>query len=398
MSDLLDRDIRPATEAYDVFVSNADQFDLEVRQWYRDSHEGRDPALSDVHHGYWRVIEERNWWITPRKALQDAWPLPVEPLPPGSTEKLRVRGQFFEKENGERFTAKQTTSFRLYERFLGNEDVRPVLGQVQSVGFNMVRVLSTCDYMFRLYPQEHSDYYERLPEFANLLSQYGLYIEFTVFADATRVFPNDVRSQQTHWNQIIDVLRDSPNVILELVNENDQTINYLDPNAFPRPTGLLASHGSNGSQAQPIQPFWDYATFHTNSASEEQRKVGHNAWEIWGGPTLTNETSRYWEVGMWVWGAADLERQKLLAYDSAAGAALLCAGACFHTVNGKQSVLWTPNEETIGREWVRGMDSVPLEFQDGAYIRRDDLNGPGVLRAYERRLSDGRGHVVLIHA
>src|SRR2546426_7962277 len=50
-------------------------------------------------------------------------------------------------------------------------------------------------------------------------------------------------------------------------------------------------------------------------AVEEQRKIGHNAMEIWGGPTLTNETSRCPEVGMWR--GADPARTAALAFDSA---------------------------------------------------------------------------------
>jgi hypothetical protein len=388
---ILDRDIRPWDVAYTTFVSDAEEFDREVRQWYKDSHGGLDPALSDVHHGYWRVIQERDWWVTPRRALQDAWPMPVEPPEPGSTEKLKINGQFFMKESGERFTAKETTQFRLYKRFLEGEDISPIVAQVQSYGFNMVRVLGTCDYMFHLYPQEYSDrYYTSLGPFASYLSSFGIYLEFVVFADATRVMPNG-NEQVNHWNRVVSSFQGVPNVIVELL----MRMTHIDTNIFPRILGVILSHGSNGSQAHPVEPFWDYVTFHTNGAFEEQRKIGHNAWEIWGGPTLTNETSRYWEVGMWV--GSSLDRQKTLAYDSAAGAALLCAGACYHTVNGKQSVLWTSNEGEVGKMWTSGMDSVPLEFQDGAYIRRDDLLAPDVLRAYERRLSDGRGHVVLIH-
>jgi hypothetical protein len=37
-----------------------------------------------------------------------------------------------------------------------------------------------------------------------------------------------------------------------------------------------------------------------------------------------------------------------------------------------------------------------LEFQAGVYHHRTDLEGPGILRAYDRQLPDGRAHVVLI--
>jgi hypothetical protein len=163
-------------------------------------------------------------------------------------------------------------------------------------------------------------------------------------------------------------------------------------------TGVLTSHGSNGSQAWPVEPHWDWVAFHTNGAPEEQRKIGHNAWEIWAGPTITNETSRYPEVGMWA--GQPLERQKMLAYDSGAGAALLCAGYCFHSVNGKQSVLWDGNEQEIAREMARGALSVPLQYQDGDYTA-SHLEGiplnPDELRRYARKFGSDM-HWVSIHA
>jgi hypothetical protein len=84
------------------------------------------------------------------------------------------------------------------------------------------------------------------------------------------------------------------------------------------------------------------------------------------------------------------------AYDAAAGAALLAAGSAYHSVSGKSSVLWQGCELDAAHAWAAGAASVPLEFQAGRYIHRDDLEGPNDLRVYERRLSDGRGYIVRI--
>jgi hypothetical protein len=169
---------------------------------------------------------------------------------------------------------------------------------------------------------------------------------------------------------------------LELVNENNIEVNTIDTNAYARPVGLLASHGSNGAELWPVEPYWDYLSFHTNGASEEQRKAGHNAWEIWSGPTLTNETSRFPDVGMWS-GAAP-ERIRQLAFDMGAGSGLLNAGLCFHSVSGKLSVLFTEAEIDAARALVAGMKSVDLACQDGSYTHRIDLEGANDLRVYER--------------
>ena len=77
---LLDRDIRPFDVAYSTFVSDASEFDRLGREWYK-AWSGREPALSDLHHGYWRCMLEREQWVTPRKAFNDAWPLPPDQQP-----------------------------------------------------------------------------------------------------------------------------------------------------------------------------------------------------------------------------------------------------------------------------------------------------------------------------
>jgi hypothetical protein len=175
-------------------------------------------------------------------------------------------------------------------------------------------------------------------------------------------------------------------VLLELVNEGTLPVNQIDMDRYPRPSGVLASHGSGGSEGVPPWEPWDYITFHTNGSNEEQRKVGHNAWEIWPGPTLTNETSRYPDVGMWV--GSSLERCRALAYDSAAGAALLCAGSCFHSACGKTSQVWDANTETVARAWAAGARSVSLAVQHEPYRHRIDLETEGLLRVYQRGTSD----------
>jgi hypothetical protein len=157
---------------------------------------------------------------------------------------------------------------------------------------------------------------------------------------------------------------------------------------YARPSGVMASHGSGGAEGDPPWEPWDYITFHTNGADEEQRKVGKQPFdlaEIEGVPVLANETSRYPDVGMWA--GASLDRQKQLAFDSAAGAALLCAGSCFHSVHGKTSELWDANELAIAQAWVAGATSVSTACQAGDYRRRDDLLTDDLIRVYQRGTS-----------
>ena len=295
-------------------------------------------------------------------------------------ERLTTDGQFF-RQGGKRFTAIGASDFFLLGRYLNGEDIEPVLQQRASAGINMLRVwtrmqlaqygIGDCTLAM------HPDLYDRIPAFLRLAAQYGLYIEFTAYTGREDYDPQ-------HWNRLIAAVRDETNVLLELVNENDQSGNRLpDIGMFQRPIGILASHGSNGSEQRPVEPFWDYATFHTNGAFEEVRKIGHNAWEVWHGPTYTNETSRYPDVGMWA--GKTLAEATILAYDAAAGAALLCAGSAFHSRLGKRSVLWDQDTLAVAQAWAAGAQSVPFDCQSGPYRHPQEEEDPEQhLRIYRR--------------
>ena len=291
--------------------------------------------------------------------------------------RLRTRGQFFELETGERWTAIEASDFNLLARYLSGEDIRPILAQRAELGFTLVRVWTLMDLqqsaVGRLRLEEHPELYERLPAFLNLCADYGLYVELTAYTGI-----ND----PDHWTRLVAAVAETTNVMLELVNELDQNTDepdhlgrVFDLSRFQRPPPpILASHGSNGSQQQPVLPHWSYATVHTNGAPEEARKVGHSAWEIWAGPTLTNETSRH----------ADNASSLAHAYDAAAGAALLAAGSAFHSIHGKNSALFEGLELELAKAWVAGARSVPLDCQDRPYAHRQDLEGPTELRVYQR--------------
>jgi hypothetical protein len=307
-------------------------------------------------------------------------PVPVDPnvrLP-----RLVVSGQMFALEDGTPFTVRECSDFNLLNRWQHGEDITPILEQRREAGFNMLRVWT----LFNLPPGigVFLDIdYSRIPDFLQLCANYGFYVEFTAYTSLERV---------EHWALLVNACQGQTNVLLELVNEGDLPVNKIDFTKYPRPSGVLACHGSAGGDTIPPWEPWDYCAFHTNGASEEQRKVGHNAMEISTGPVITNETSRFPDVGMWV--GSDLKRCQQLAFDSAAGAALLCAGSCFHSVQGKNSTLWDANTFAAAEAWVEGANSINLAYQHAPYKRRDDLLVPGVLRVYQR----GDSPVVTIRA
>ena len=306
------------------------------------------------------------------------------------TLKLGISGQFFTL-NGQPWTAIECSDFSLYKFYLDGQDITPILQERAAIGFNLLRVwlLNTSVIPGGLLPKDYPQFYEQLPRFAAVCADYGLCVEFTAFTQTQTLMP-DREAQLLHWQKTIGALQGVTSVLLELVNEADQHDNRTDPILLDaRPTSVLASSGSNGADSPPPTPVWDYVLYHTNGLDQWQRKTGHNAME-WGDvhhcPAMSNENTRY----------PDNDSNLFHAEDAAEGAALLCAGACFHSQSGKFSRLFDDVEFEAAASWVHGAESVPLEFQQGRYLHRSELESDEYVRAYERRLPDGRGHVVLI--
>ncbi|CAB4192089.1 hypothetical protein UFOVP1236_3 [uncultured Caudovirales phage] len=294
-------------------------------------------------------------------------------------------GQYFRLETGQRFTWIGATDFNLLARYVQGEDIRPVLAQRRDTGFNALRVFTSfnvcpsgngCQPIGRLAPTPLM--YQSIPPFMALLARYGLYAELVAFAGFPRdVLPTD-DAAVAHWDTLIATVVGISNVTLEMANEYNHPLNAgMPPLARLRrpPAGIIASHGSGTQDELPLQPFWDYATYRPGAGLEAARKIAHNAMEdvadLFGLPTVANETIRF----------PDSDSNPDHAFDAAAGAALLSAGATFHSVHGKNSTLWTGAELVAARAWAAGARSVALECQGQPYVR---LDNPDFLRVYRR--------------
>jgi len=308
---------------------------------------------------------------------------------------LSIDGKFF-RQGGERQTIIECSDFSAFKYFTQGKNIRPVVEQRRKIGFNTGRVWLLNTSVIPdggLTRNDYPECYKFIKPFCNLYGEYDMNVEFTIFTQAPELIPNR-NDQQNHLNRSTDEGRGLGNVIFEQVNENDHGGNintiFLD---LVRPTGVILSRGSNGADAYPVQHDdpWDYEEYHTNGLPEFQRKVGHNAMELSGEsgkPCIANENTRF----------IDDESSKTRAYDAAMGGALLCAGSCYHSQNGKLSLLYEGLELECAQEWARGALSVPLEFQAGSYQHRTEFEGPGIIRAYSRTLSDGREHLIRIRA
>lgn len=342
-----------------------------------------------------RVPRRELSWLADRPVTY----APIRPYGAAPIGALAVAGQFFTL-NGAPFTVIESSEFSLFKRYLDGEDIGPILRERQAIGFNTLRVwlLNDSVVAFRngvqqdgIHPDHYPDFYTQLRHFVGTVCS-AFAVEVTVFTSTGTLMPKE-EDQQSHLTLTTDALRGLPNALLELVNEADQYDNAPIPGliAVQWGEGPILSRGSNGADSPPPhhdKP-WQYELYHTNGLPEFQRKVGHNAME-WADqsrvPCVSNENTRY----------PDNDSSETHAYDAAMGAALLCAGSCFHSQGGKFSRLFDAVEYRCAKAWVAGAKSVPLEFQHGRYIHRAELEGPNCIRAYERRLPDGRGYAIRI--
>jgi hypothetical protein len=317
--------------------------------------------------------------------------LPVPDPPTPSLPSLRVSGHFFTLADGTLWTMVECSDFNLLGRYMNGEDIRPILEQRKSCGYNTLRVFTAYDVVGIGALKPSDALYDAIPSFLDLCATYGFYVELVGFTGPyTTLFVNDAAKVQ-HWELLIWACSGLTNVLLELVNEGDHQANKDIPfSQLRQPPNVLCSHGSAMADHPPMQPVWSYSSYHSNGLSEWWRKTGHNSMEMgdtYGGPCTGNENTRF----------PDQDNSQTHASEAARAAALLCAGSCFHSVRGKTSELWDGQEWACAQAWSSGARSVDLTFQVGQYHHRTDLETAGVLRAYDRTLSNGQQFVVIIH-
>jgi hypothetical protein len=281
---------------------------------------------------------------------------------PKAPPRLHVVGEDFWTLEGEPWTMAFVSSFRLFERFLRGEDVAPLLQEAREVGANGVRVFGAFDFgspaVQRLYPLEHGPaYYDLLPAFFELLGGYGLYAQFTVFADTARSVPGVVQ-QQAHFLDVCEVLRDVPNVLLERVNENDAHENRVEA-PLPKPVGICSSFGSNGAGNDPPGPFWDYADLHAERRGDFALSTTTVHFAINGYGTAYPGTRRA-TVNSEPPGFADMTQPGRRTSDPrvAYRMGLGCrwgAGGTAHSDCGVHSVLLTPTQRACVEQFLRGV-------------------------------------------
>ena len=331
----------------------------------------------------------------PGKTQRSATPLPgpgdhegivLAYAPPVVTlSRLDPVGQFYYRQ-GSPFTVIECSDFQLFERYLRGQDIRPVLEDRRDLGFNTLRVWLLNTSVCHILPSEWPDFYQKLGPFLDALAGYGLYAELTVFTQAETLMPQPA-DQQAHYDATVQAIG-GRYAFVEGVNEADSHDNAFDPALrLWRPEGAIFDlcRGSNGADAESPEPIIDSTRYHSNDTNEWWRRCAHNGMEQgdkYSRPNIANENTR-----------PDHDPDTRHHHDAAAGAALLSAGSCFHSQGGKSSVAFTGIDRQCAAAWVQGARSVDLSQRVYGYIHRTDLEGPDVIRAYQRGSC-----VVLIHA
>jgi hypothetical protein len=333
----------------------------------------------------------------------------VDPVPPYvPLPRLVRRGKFLGQEDGTHHTIVMNSDFNLLGRMVAGEDVTSIIKQRVGCGFTWGRVFTAYNIAGIGCLVPSPALYECVPRLLELAARFDYRLELVGFTGPyTREHALTVEVEQfdphapdlftteqafvNHWEQLIAATDGWMNALLERINEANHKANQGAPlSRLRRPAGTLASAGSNCADQPGVTPYWDISGYHTNGLNEWQRKVGHNAMELADRddvPYESNENTRF-----------DNDQNPRHARDAARAAALLCAGSCCHTPRGKTSELWDGPELEWATEWAAGAHEVPLEFQDGQYDHLEELEEPGIIRAYSRTLSDGREYIVTIAA
>lgn len=170
---------------------------------------------------------------------------------------------------GQPWIWKGTTEMLAPWRMLIGQDINGILDQRVNVGANIVRSLAMGWPFIGAAsgkPSAYANYWDIMRSYFDKLDKKGLALEWVIFA-GTRPWMPDPNEQMEFYHQTCNVVREYPHVVVELLNEAGHGSQSIDPGRFSKPDGIVASHGSGLTDAPPVSPLWDYATYHARRDS-----------------------------------------------------------------------------------------------------------------------------------
>lgn len=281
-----------------------------------------------------------------------------------------MNGQFFETAHGPHQVI-AASSFLHFVKYAHDEDITAVCQEQHALGFNEGRVFLGIEGGLGSF--DPRPYLDKLPGFCRFMASQGLRIEFT-FGDWKRWCSPPLEQKELLHDVEEAILPYAAWARIEGMNEGDHLDNMatglvnetLDPL-------VLWCLGSRIQDAGTMVPVKRYGTYHPSRTKDWPRKVGHNCMEVavkHTVPCTSNETKRPDEDGY----------TPSNFFDAAANAALLCAGACFHSQAGKASAVFSAKERACAEQWIAGANAVPLAYRYGLYTAGHLSNSPVVYR------------------
>jgi len=154
------------------------------------------------------------------------------------------------------------SDFRLLQRFIAVEDIDGILRERSDCGADILRVfaMKTNNTGWELNPANRPNYQDDVRRFLDSVrGRTRVYL--TVFADTKFVMPTQA-TQKTFWDAIVTTVRPFASfVAVEFCNEFNHPTQQIEPAAFSKPAGIVSSHGSGLTDANPFEPYWDVAGY-----------------------------------------------------------------------------------------------------------------------------------------
>ncbi len=290
------------------------------------------------------------------------------PVPPSAGESgpIHPDGEVFRRADGSIYQWRGETQFLLFRDFLDGRDLSDRLNAIVNRNANLVRVLGMAHYIplnagqVGFNPAQYGDrYFTGLGEFADLLSRYGLRVEFTALADAQILMPIE-RDQRAFLEKVAGVLTSKPHAFLETGNEPFK--NGFDPKRLGRVPGVVQASGvyDYNDAGTPYASLYalDYVTVHPPRDNEWPRKTRLDEY--------SNALDRpvVWDEPMGAAEVNDPGRRSNVVSDFAemcAGTALHGAGATFHSEAGLTAAPFGPRQWEAAQACFAAMRAVPPE-------------------------------------
>lgn len=301
-----------------------------------------------------------------------SWPFLAQTseTPPHALGRLRADGRIF-RVGADPWRWKGVSAFPLIDRISRGDDVAPFLETFADLGYNLLRVwpyVPVKDWGSRAWDWPASS--DVVLDTLAICRSFGFYVELTLLTD----------DDPSRANQAVHLVGDlhaanPDNLVLEIMNEAG--IGKRDITEALRPvceaSGFLFSSGQYQDPARHVGTF---LTDHSSRDSEWARKA-KNAREFYdgGGPNSPSDPPHHMPI---------VEDEPIrpdqtdaatryLDYRAYGGiAAMMGAGATFHSTGGKYCERPTEDERICAQEMARGLDAFPLDAALGAYRRIDE--------------------------